>query len=253
MRFSEFDPQYLEEGPHWDRFKKTAQGAALGAGIVGAAALGLGDKPTKQDLKGPAVTYTQQDVQKDKDTQQSLDPNTDIKPSTQADKKVDNRHTSQYANRTEQAKLVKSLQSAGVKGVELAAFLAQAAHETLGFTRYVESGSKDYFAQYDGKLGNDKPGDGYRYRGRSYLHITGKENYAKIGKAIGVDLVKHPELLEKPEIGFKASLWYWKNKVKSHNPDFGDVISITQLVNGSATGLGDRSKNFDSYIQKMGL
>lgn len=255
MRFSEFDPQHLEEGPHWDKFKKTAQGAALGAGIVGAAALGFGNKAPAPDVKGPAVTQTQQDTvpvnRFEKDPEQSLNPNSG--PAAQSDKKIDNRHTSQYANKTEQAKLMKSLESAGIKGVELAAFMAQAAHETLGFTRYVESGSKDYFSQYDGKLGNDRPGDGYRYRGRSYLHITGKENYARVGKGIGVDLVKHPELLEKPDVGLKASLWFWKNRVKNHNPDFSDVISITQLINGSAIGLGDRSKNFDSYVKKMGL
>lgn len=251
MRFNEFDPE-LNEGPAWDDFKKKAQGAALGAGLIGAAALGFGDKAPKQDTQGPAVTQTQPAAQAEPKADQDVNPEKDIKPSTQTDKKVDTRHTSQYADKTEQTKLVKSLQSAGIKGVEMAAFLAQAAHETLGFTRFVESGSKEYFAQYDGKLGNDRPGDGYRYRGRSYLHITGKENYARVGKGIGVDLVKHPEWLEKSDIGLKASLWFWNNRVKNHNPDFSDVISVTRLVNGSAAGLGDRAKNFDAYIQKVG-
>ena len=103
----------------------------------------------------------------------------------------------------------------------------------------------------DGKLGNNKPGDGYRYRGRAYLHITGKWMYNHIGKNLGIDLVKHPELLEKPDIAAKASIWYWNNIVKPSVRDFNDVIAVTAKVQGGAGGLGDRATNFDDYKRKL--
>ena len=79
--------------------------------------------------------------------------------------------------------------------------LATACHETAGRMQPIsEYGSPPYFAKYDagttlGKaLGNTIPGDGYRYRGRGYVQLTGRANYAKAGAKIGVDLIKHPEL-----------------------------------------------------------
>jgi putative chitinase len=159
--------------------------------------------------------------------------------------------TSMHVDKEAQNRFLAYAQKQGIRGVELAALMSQAAHETRGFRKMVESGSKEYFAQYDGKLGNDRPGDGYRYRGRAYLHITGKWMYARISKALGIDLIKHPELLEKHDIGAKASIWYWNNVVKTGVKDFNDVIAVTAKVQGSAGGLGDRATNFDDYKRKL--
>ena len=159
--------------------------------------------------------------------------------------------TSKNANQEGQSRFLAYAQKQGINGVELAALMAQAAHETGGFYKLVETGSKEYFSQYDGKLGNNKPGDGYRYRGRAYLHITGKWMYNHIGKNLGIDLVKHPELLEKPDIAAKASIWYWNNIVKPSVRDFNDVIAVTAKVQGGAGGLGDRATNFDDYKRKL--
>ena len=141
----------------------------------------------------------------------------------------------------------------GMKDTELNQFMAQAAHESMDFKRLTEIGSDKYLAnRYDMKhspvraklLGNTKPGDGIRYKGRGYLQITGKYNYEKAGKALGLDLVNHPELLEDPETTALVSIWYWNTRVKPKVADFGDVKQVTKHINPGLKGLGDRVKKF---------
>ena len=250
MLLHELYDEDLVEGPQWDAFKKKAAGAAIGAGIVGAAAAGFGNKPAAPPTVAPAA-ITQPASQ---DVPNAFVKNEPAEPA--AVKKQDSAasqygSTSMHTSKEGQSKFLSYAQKQGIKGVELAALMAQAAHETQGFYKLAETGSKEYFAQYDGKLGNNKPGDGYRYRGRAYLHITGKWMYNHVGKGIGVDLVKHPELLEKPDVAAKASIWYWNNIVKPNVKDFNDVIAVTAKVQGGAGGLGDRATNFDDYKRKL--
>ena len=98
--------------------------------------------------------------------------------------------------------LIHTAQQAGIKGVELTQLVAQAAHETLNFSHMTEIGQPKYFAKkYDIKhspkrakiLGNINPGDGERYKGRGFLQITGRYNYAQAGKALGLPLEQNPE------------------------------------------------------------
>lgn len=253
MRLDELYDDDLDEASLAD-IKKAARNAAIGA-TMGAAGLAGGYASM---TKAPAPTQPAAITQPASAVAQPSEP-AKAEPAAVQTKKDDKTgakeygSTSMHANREGQSKLLQYARKQGIQGVELAALLAQSAHETSGFHKMVETGSREYFAKYEGKLGNDRPGDGYRYRGRTYLHITGKENYAKIGKAIGVDLVKHPELLEKPEIGLKASIWFWNNRVKPYVKDFSDVIGVTQRIQGSAEGLGDRSSNFDDYRKKLGV
>lgn len=88
---------------------------------------------------------------------------------------------------------------------------------------------------YGGRMGNDKPGDGYKYRGRGFIQITGKENYAKISKIIGVDLVKDPDLANDPAIAAKIVPAYFKLKLgKSKPEDLENIDKVNQMV-GSAS------------------
>jgi putative chitinase len=91
---------------------------------------------------------------------------------------------------------------------------------------------------YGGRLGNDEPGDGARYIGRGLLQVTGKDNYRAVGKVLGLDLLKYPDLLAQPDIALKASIAWWESKI----PDaiMGDIVKVTKLVNGGSIGMADR-------------
>jgi len=116
------------------------------------------------------------------------------------------------------------------------AFIAQLAHESGQF-KYMQELASGH--AYEGRkdLGNTSPGDGVKYKGRGPIQITGKANYAAAGKALGLDLVKHPELVATPEVGFKAAAWFWNNKNLNHLADQNNANSfshITKAVNGCA-------------------
>jgi putative chitinase len=93
---------------------------------------------------------------------------------------------------------------------------------------------------YGGRMGNRLPGDGYRYRGRGCVMVTGRDNYRVIGKAMGVDIESNPDQLTQPETALRASLAWWAANV----PDklAGDCTAITRRVNGGAIGLHERMR-----------
>lgn len=144
----------------------------------------------------------------------------------------------------------------GITGVELVQLLAQAAHETMGYTRLEELGKRSYFRRYDPyhyptrarRLGNTKRGDGERYKGRGFLQITGRYNYRIVGEAIGEPLEEKPELLLNPEIAAKASVWYWKERVQPRVQNFHDVKKSTKPINPGLKGLRNRQDQFDIRI-----
>lgn len=170
-------------------------------------------------------------------------------------------HVPQIKNpKTPKEFLIKAAVDSGIEGDELASLLAQAAHETMGFKRLSEVGDKKYFRKYDPRhnprlakiLGNTKPGDGEKFKGRSYLQITGRWMYTRIGKALGLPLDERPELLDDPEIGAKASIWYWNNRVKSKVTDFTDTHAVTRPINAGLSGIDDRLRHHAKMAKKYG-
>ncbi|MCL1936785.1 MAG: hypothetical protein FWF52_00105 [Candidatus Azobacteroides sp.] len=97
-----------------------------------------------------------------------------------------------------------------VSDKQIAAFFAQIGHESghLKYNKETASGTA-----YEGRkdLGNIYPGDGVKFKGRGLLQITGRSNYEKAAKALGIDCVNHPELLEQPEWAVKSACWWWAN------------------------------------------
>lgn len=111
-----------------------------------------------------------------------------------------------------------------------AAYLAQIAHETDGFRTLEEyADGSDYEGRRD--LGNTRPGDGRRYKGRGALQITGRTNYRNTGRAIGVDLEANPELAEDPRHAFAISEAYWSARNLNARADRGDFEGITDAIN----------------------
>jgi putative chitinase len=93
---------------------------------------------------------------------------------------------------------------------------------------------------YGGRMGNIGPDDGWRYRGRGLLQVTGRDNYAALGNALKRDLLVNPDALLDPHIALRACIVWWERNV----PDavMGDVRKVTRRVNGGEHGLRDRAE-----------
>jgi putative chitinase len=161
----------------------------------------------------------------------------------------------------------------------LCMFLAQCDHESLGFTRVKESfkysakrllevypryfnltnvehylSNPDKIANkvYANRMGNsdEESGDGYKYRGRGYLQITGKEDYTECGQALELDLIGNPELLCLPSNALKSAVWYFKS---NHLINIIDIEVATKKINGGLNGLTERTKLFVKYKKLFGI
>ena len=128
-------------------------------------------------------------------------------------------------------------------GLRLAHFMSQVAHESAGFRFMSEIwGPTPAQLGYEGRadLGNRVPGDGYRYRGRGPLEITGRLNYHKFGALAGIDFESHPELVEIPSVGLHVACLFWADRAINVPADADDLEAVTRLVNGGLNGLDDR-------------
>ena len=136
-------------------------------------------------------------------------------------------------------------QIVGLKRV--AAFIAQIGHESGQFRYVRELGNDQYLSKYDTgslakRLGNtpEADGDGQKYRGRGLIQITGRANYMTCGEALALDLIKQPELLEKPQHACMSAAWFWASRGLNTLADAGKFDTITQRINGGQTGAADR-------------
>lgn len=130
----------------------------------------------------------------------------------------------------------------------VAAFIAQIGHES-GQLRYVRElwGPTAAQARYEGRedLGNTTPGDGFRFRGRGLIQVTGRANYMECGEALGLDLISQPELLEQPEWAAKSAAWFWSTRGLNGLADAGAFDKITRRINGGRNGLAERLDFYD--------
>ena len=103
---------------------------------------------------------------------------------------------------------------------------------------------------YGGRLGNTEPGDGWKYRGRGLLQVTGKDNYQAVGDALGIDLVNNPDMLAQPEWALKSAIAWWNKNI----PDaiIGDTVRVSKRVNGGTIGLDHRIALTDKANEALG-
>ncbi|MGA9771448.1 MAG: glycoside hydrolase family 19 protein [Blastocatellia bacterium] len=163
-----------------------------------------------------------------------------------------------------------------------AAFLAHTCHESQEYQRLVENmnysaqrlmavwpkrfPSLSYAQAYDhqpekianyvyaNRNGNGSPesGDGWRYRGRAIIGITGKANYEPCGVGIGLDLVSHPELLEQPVHAIRAGAWWWSEHGLNALADASEFEEQTKVINGGLNGLAERKIYWARAKQVLG-
>jgi len=168
--------------------------------------------------------------------------------------------------------------------LRLAHFLAQCGHESGGFRltqenlNYSAKGLNGIFKKYfpteaaaapynrnpqkiankvySNRMGNgtEASGDGYKFRGRGYIQLTGKDNYTAFGKSIGIDMTINPDLVASQYALLSAAWFFTKNnlhKIADGGATDAVVTSITKRVNGGTIGLADRIKHFKEYYHLL--
>lgn len=114
-------------------------------------------------------------------------------------------------------------------------FLAQAAHETAGFIYFTELwGPTDAQKRYEGRLdlGNNRKGDGFRYRGRGIFQLTGRANYTLTGKRLSLDLESNPDIASQPGISVLIACDYWRSRECNRHADGDDILRTSIAING---------------------
>ena len=107
---------------------------------------------------------------------------------------------------------------------------------------------------YGGRMGNgnEESGEGYAYRGRGLIQMTGKEAYANCGSGLGVDFLSNPDLLSTPEYATLSAGWFWNKKGLNDLADTGDYETMTKRINGGVLGLDDRKAKIAKAREILG-
>ena len=168
--------------------------------------------------------------------------------------------------------------------LRLSHFLAQCGHESGGFRitqenlNYSAKGLQGIFKKYfpseaialdyakkpqkianrvyGGRMGNgnEASGDGYKFRGRGYIQLTGRDNYTAFGKSIGVAIEENPDLVA-TQYALASAAWFWSknglNKIADTGATDAAVTMITKRVNGGTIGLADRIKHFKEFYSLL--
>lgn len=108
---------------------------------------------------------------------------------------------------------------------------------------------------YSSRMGNGAPqtGEGWKFRGRGLKQLTGKDNYARCGRDLGVDLVSNPDLLLEPIYAARSAGWFWKVNKISEYADNNDIKGMTKKINGGFIGLKERQDLYNKIIESMNL
>lgn len=167
----------------------------------------------------------------------------------------------------------------------IAAFMAQCAHESGGFTALKENlnykpatlrkifakyfpddaSANDYCSRpnkqeaiankvYANRMGNgdEASGDGYRYCGRGLLQLTGKDNYSWFAASLSITPEEAAEYLQTFEGAAQSACWFWETNNLNQFADQGDILTLTKRINGGTIGLDDRIKHYEHALHVMG-
>lgn len=165
----------------------------------------------------------------------------------------------------------------------IAGFCAQCGHESLNFTvleenlNYKAATLEKLFSKYFSKAGRNaaeyekKPekianviyasrmgngdtasGEGYKFRGRGIIQLTGKDNYTNFGKSIGKTPDEVVEYVKTLDGALESACWYWNSRNLNAACDANDIVKMTKLVNGGTIGLDDRKKHYEHNLAVLG-
>jgi putative chitinase len=164
----------------------------------------------------------------------------------------------------------------------MAAFLAQCAHESGGFTAVKENLNyraatlrkifPKYFpndeiaSQFAGKPqaianrvyanrmgnGDEASGDGYRYCGRGLIQLTGKDNYTWFASSLEISAEEASDYMETFEGAAQSACWFWETNNLNQWADRGDILTLTKRINGGTIGLEDRIKHYEHALHIFG-
>jgi putative chitinase len=137
-----------------------------------------------------------------------------------------------------------------------AAFLAQIAEESVDLMYFEEIASGwEYDISHNRRLalglGNTQVGDGPRYKGRGPIQLTGRNNYIAAGKALGLDLVDHPDVAAHPDVGFRTAGWFWVSHGLNPLADKREFEEITLRINGGLNGYSVRLQNYERALRVL--
>ena len=170
----------------------------------------------------------------------------------------------------------------------VAHFLSQCAHESAGFKRleenlnYSSKALRSVFGRYFGsapkadadeyarnpemianrvyndtyrkyKMGNTQEGDGWRFRGRGLKQLTGRDNYTRFGKSVGMSAEEAAEYVATPAGAIESACWFWDANNLNDIADGDDVKRMTKKINGGSIGLDDRKKRYTSALKVLGM
>jgi len=107
---------------------------------------------------------------------------------------------------------------------------------------------------YSNRMGNGpaETGEAAKFIGRGLKQLTGKDNYARCGRDLGLDLVNNPDLLLEPLAAARSAGWFWKANALSTFADAGDIKGMTKKINGGYIGLEQRQKLYDKVMAAIG-
>jgi len=113
--------------------------------------------------------------------------------------------------------------------------------------QYAKNPKKIANMVYSNRMGNrdEVSGDGYRFRGRGCIQLTGHANYFHAGKACGMDFVMEPDLVATPMYAAMTAGWFWNTHKLNQYADQQDYITMTKKINGGTIGLDDRIKHIN--------
>ena len=100
--------------------------------------------------------------------------------------------------------------------------------------------------------GSTDSGDGYRFRGRGVVQLTGRDNYTNFGKTIGLTAEEVIDYVTTKKGALESACWYWNSRNINAACDANDIVKMTKLVNGGTIGLDDRKRHYEQALAVLG-